>query len=535
MPAGARVYMQAGQRLGRDDGTLVHSGVHDRRGGARPALADVAPGRIRPSRRRPAALATETGFYEDQLREIERDEARGLIAPPEAEAARTEAARRLLRANRAGVPGVPGMAEPALRQRRAASAFALSTIPLVALIAYGIYGSPHMPAQSAAERQAAQSGDQDLLKAIGQIEARLAADPTDGRGWSVLAPVYMRMGRFDDAAHAYEAATRHPRRDAAAPVRLGRGPGGGGQRRRSRPRPRPSSSARSTSTARSPSRNSTWRGRPNSTATFPGRSSASRPWPTRRPADAPWLPLVRENLARLKGEPAPGRHRSRAEAGAGRRPPGPAAGKPRRRHPRPWSTASTSASPTGAARLDDWLRLVRSYGVLEERDKAERRPGAGAQGPGGRSRGQGPPRRDRRGRPVSAGTSQRTAAAASAPSLRSRPPRPTMPRAAGTEAAVAAVKAMPAAERDAAIRGMVAGLDRRLAAKGGSVDDWLRLVRSYSVLGERERAAPGPRPGPHGPEPRRGGDRAPRRIVARARASHGPARSRACGGPTASP
>jgi len=27
-------------------------------------------------------LATETGFYEDQLREIERDEARGLIAAP---------------------------------------------------------------------------------------------------------------------------------------------------------------------------------------------------------------------------------------------------------------------------------------------------------------------------------------------------------------------------------------------------------------------------------------------------------------------
>ncbi|MFD1282935.1 c-type cytochrome biogenesis protein CcmI, partial [Methylobacterium goesingense] len=42
---------------------------------------------------------------------------------------------------------------------------------------------------------------------------------------------------------------------------------------------------------------------------------------------------------------------------------------------------------------------------------------------------------------------------------------------------------------DAAIRAMVAGVDRRLAAKGGSVDDWLRLVRSYSVLGERERAA----------------------------------------------
>ncbi len=66
---------------------------------------------------------------------------------------------------------------------------------------------------------------------------------------------------------------------------------------------------------------------------------------------------------------------------------------------------------------------------------------------------------------------------------------------------MAAVKAMPAAERDAAIRNMVAGLDRRLAAKGGSVDDWLRLVRSYSVLGERD-ARSRPSTGPDGTEPR---------------------------------
>ncbi|TXN19341.1 c-type cytochrome biogenesis protein CcmI, partial [Methylobacterium sp. WL9] len=45
-----------------------------------------------------AGLTTETGFYEDQLAEIERDLGRGLIGPAEAEAARTEAARRLLRA-----------------------------------------------------------------------------------------------------------------------------------------------------------------------------------------------------------------------------------------------------------------------------------------------------------------------------------------------------------------------------------------------------------------------------------------------------
>ncbi len=53
---------------------------------------------------------------------------------------------------------------------------------------------------------------------------------------------------------------------------------------------------------------------------------------------------------------------------------------------------------------------------------------------------------------------------------------------------MAAVRAMPPAERDAAVRGMVEALDRRLGAKGGSPDEWMRLVRSYSVLGEREQA-----------------------------------------------
>jgi cytochrome c-type biogenesis protein CcmH len=35
---------------------------------------------------------------------------------------------------------------------------------------------------------------------------------------------------------------------------------------------------------------------------------------------------------------------------------------------------------------------------------------------------------------------------------------------------------------------MVEALDRRLAAKGGSADEWMRLVRSYAVIGERDQA-----------------------------------------------
>ena len=121
-----------------------------------------------------SAIATETAFYEDQIAEIARDLERGLIAPEEAEAAKTEAARRLLRASResqleaedAGAAEAARPAEPRLRRRRAASAFAVSTIPLVALIAYGLYGSPELPAQTAADRAAARGGPAELLLSL---------------------------------------------------------------------------------------------------------------------------------------------------------------------------------------------------------------------------------------------------------------------------------------------------------------------------------------------------------------------------------
>src|ERR1039458_4873771 len=38
---------------------------------------------------------------------------------------------------------------------------------------------------------------------IAQVEDHLARNPKDGRAWEVLAPVYMRLGRFDDAVRAW--------------------------------------------------------------------------------------------------------------------------------------------------------------------------------------------------------------------------------------------------------------------------------------------------------------------------------------------
>jgi cytochrome c-type biogenesis protein CcmH len=50
-------------------------------------------------------------------------------------------------------------------------------------------------------------------------------------------------------------------------------------------------------------------------------------------------------------------------------------------------------------------------------------------------------------------------------------------------------EAMPAPERDAAIRSMVDGLAHRLESSPQDVDGWIQLMRSRVVLGEREVAA----------------------------------------------
>jgi cytochrome c-type biogenesis protein CcmH len=47
---------------------------------------------------------------------------------------------------------------------------------------------------------------------------------------------------------------------------------------------------------------------------------------------------------------------------------------------------------------------------------------------------------------------------------------------------------LPAEDRQAAVKGMVESLAQRLAASGGTAEEWARLVRSYAVLGERGKA-----------------------------------------------
>ena len=157
----------------------------------------------RVSARAGSVREADLAVYRDQLAEIERDYGRGLIAEPEAEAARIEVSRRLLAA--ADADGVPLQVPGALLRRRAASMLALVGIPLLAAGMYFSLGSPDLPGAPLAARP---KEGMDVAVLVQRVEALLAQNPGDGRGWEVIVPFYLNVGRNDDALKAQQNALR---------------------------------------------------------------------------------------------------------------------------------------------------------------------------------------------------------------------------------------------------------------------------------------------------------------------------------------
>jgi len=156
----------------------------------------------------------EAAVYRDQLRELERDKAAGLISADDADYARAEIGRRLLaiagRAKTGGEEVEPSEASAARsggrRRYTFSQAFILLCLPVIGLAGYLEIGSPGTPDSPLAARIENPGDDVDLL--VAKVEQHLASNPGDGNGWNVLAPVYFRIGRLDDAELAYRNAIR---------------------------------------------------------------------------------------------------------------------------------------------------------------------------------------------------------------------------------------------------------------------------------------------------------------------------------------
>ncbi|MGI6245265.1 MAG: c-type cytochrome biogenesis protein CcmI [Pseudochelatococcus sp.] len=314
------------------------------------------------SRRRQAVAGgvDDKAFFRQQIAEIDREMARGLLPASEGEAARAEAGRRLLRATAGQADEGDQKGEPALRRRRAASAIVISVIPLAALTLYGALGQPDLAGAPLAARLGA--GDPrtlDLNEAVARVEGHLARQPDDGRGWEVLAPIYLRAGRFDDAARAFGEALRLNGASAARFAGLGEAlvmAGDGVVSAEAR-------AAFEKALAADP-------GNPSAAfhlavaAEQDGDMEAAaarlRALLAGAPADAPWRPAVENRLATL-GDP------SRSETG---RAIAALAPEERMQAIRGMVAQLAARAASGDAGLDDWLRLIRSYAVLGDKTEA---------------------------------------------------------------------------------------------------------------------------------------------------------------------
>jgi cytochrome c-type biogenesis protein CcmH len=152
------------------------------------------------ARRRDIQSGSELEVYRDQLDEIERDRAAGLIGEAEAQAARVEVSRRLIAAADAVEFSRP-TGSP-LWRRRVVAAAALTVVPVGAIALYFALGSPQMPGEPLQVRLRALHDDRSIASLVAQVEAHLAQNPNDARGYAVLAPVYLELGRLDDAVNA---------------------------------------------------------------------------------------------------------------------------------------------------------------------------------------------------------------------------------------------------------------------------------------------------------------------------------------------
>ena len=313
-------------------------------------------------RGRPQPEGSEATVYKDQLAEIGRDVASGLIGPTEAAAARVEISRRLLAAAAADERAPPTGSNLGLR--RTAAIAALVGLPVMALAFYLPLGSPRLGDFPLAERMRAPDPDESLVNLVAQVEAHLEKNPTDGRGWNVVAPVLTKLGRYDDAVRAYRNSITYNGDNAERRADLGEalaGAAGGVVTAEAK-----AEFERAVAIKPDEAKARYFLGL---AAAQDGRiAEAASIWRAmleQASSDAPWRPLVQDALARVDGAAVPALPSDTV-----------AAAKDMNQADR--DTMIHTMVDRLATRLkqngDDvegWLRLVRAYMVLGDRDRAK--------------------------------------------------------------------------------------------------------------------------------------------------------------------
>jgi cytochrome c-type biogenesis protein CcmH len=420
---------------------------------------------------------SDIAVYRDQLDEIGRDEAARLIGRVEAEAARVEVSRRLIAAAETA-KAATSVAAPALSgpYRRATLAAATVLLLLGTGITYVSLGSPNLVPVSMNAATGGQSLPEGIENTVAEVETYLESNPKNGRGWELLAPVYLRLGRFDDAVRARRNALEIFGPDAARLGDLGEAivlassgvvtPEARGLFERAE--------------AADPDDVMAQYYLGLSAKQSGRRDDAEKRWralASAAPEGAEWLPMVKNALANLDDE---------GPTVAAAPPDHPVVVAP----PEHSGDAIEAMVERLAERLKKdgsdvpgWIQLVRSYRVLGKADKVK---AAIADAYTALASDQGALRRLDLG--LQALNSEMTSNAAELGQAGPAPATANVASKGPNASDIAAAAQMAPAERNGMIEGMVARLAQRMAENGSDVGGWLRLIRAYSVLGERDKA-----------------------------------------------
>lgn len=133
--------------------------------------------------------AYDAAVYLDQLEELEKDRARGLVDESQAEAARTEIERRLLAASR-GTNAAPA---PRVRRHLTLAVLLLLALPLTSLPLYFDLGSPHLPNLPFADRATVAP---EVNSMVAQARARLEEAERRANASPDNPDVWFDLGRF---------------------------------------------------------------------------------------------------------------------------------------------------------------------------------------------------------------------------------------------------------------------------------------------------------------------------------------------------
>ncbi|MEM7547098.1 MAG: c-type cytochrome biogenesis protein CcmI [Pseudomonadota bacterium] len=436
--------------------------------------------------------AHDAQVFRDQLKELDRDVARGVVSPGDADATRLEISRRLLAADEESRLGI-GAASAPRNLSRALALIVVIAAPAGAAWLYTGHGAPGAedqpfasrgeelrPGQEEAEQMMAgrapppaTGADADEFRdLVVRLEARLAEAPNDEQGLFLYARSLMNLGRFAEAWRQFEKLIdlRDGKTDADVYAGFAEGMilAAGGYIS-------PEAEAGLLQVLKRDPTNPSARyylGRLHAQQGEP--QLAETIWMTlleESDPNAPWIAPIRQEMAQLGLGPRDqaglsGPTQAEMDA-ASNIPPeerqAMIADMVQRSEERLFSEGGTVA---------EWQRLIRSYSFLGQPRKAQEAMAAAREAYAGNP----------------AALAALTEGDPLTPPPGAQPPRPSP--APGPDADdIAAAAEMAPDERTAMVQSMVARLQERLYEQGGTPEDWLRLISSFSVLGQSEGAS----------------------------------------------